>query len=1202
MRYPSNNGQRSIFLISALVAVLLLFTLSAAAQVTTARLEGLVKDATQAVIPGVVVVATHTGTNISTEAMTNETGLYRFPRLQPGTYTVTCELRGFKRAIHQGILLQVGDTATLNITLQTGELTETVTVLAEVSTVDIVSTALGKVVDTRQIEDLPLVSRDPMQLVYLQPGANRFVGGGLTDGLRGISSNVTLEGIAATEPDLGSGATSAAAALPIEAVGEYRVVTSSASAEYGRGAGAQVQVVYRSGNNEFHGSVFDFHRNKALNANSFSNNRDGIGKPTFIRNQFGGSIGGPIIKNKAFFHFTYEGLRQKTDSTPNGLVYTDTFKKTGIFRYYTKGPNSTSLVDRVTGIPNVPESDIATLNLLTIDPGRAGKDPSGLFDKLVGSFPAPNNYDNGDGFNTAGYRYVSVNTNVGNQFVLKGDYVLTSKHRISFTHSWSRTRSPGTLLLNGQRGTYRGIETTPTGVLAVDSTLAPNWLNEFRVGGTKRDQNSVNPDDSRFDPKGSVVFAGLGAPGRSDPLNIGLMDIFSPAVITIADNMTWIKGNHSIRGGIDLRINRDQVKYGDDYWIPVIDTGYANNSPTFPASIPNLNTTDRTRALQLTNDLTGSVGQIRQVFNANSKTAYTPFEVPYRRFRAKEWSFFLQDTYKLRPNLTLNLGVRYEVMPPQYEYADLYAYPVGGPIGVLGISGPGGETKLGLAPNRGKDVYNTDWNNIAPNVGFNWDPFNDGKWSISANYRLSYDRHYFTNTLFTIISQEGSRTDRTIYGSAGMRLTVLPSLFNSTTGYFDPGVPFGPKAYNRQGLVQAWDPGYYLPYTGGWSLRIQREIVRKMVLSVSYVGNKVTGQQRAVDLNQLEIRQNGFLNGFLAAQRNLTANGDPMIGEATGAFGQLYAVMSSSHRSSVRNNLLTGAVATAADYIDRTQVSSNYLGKAGLPITFFRINPQFQGAWLNGNNSNSTYHAMKLEVSKRFSEGLQFDMNYTFSKSLTDYMGGQSQRDAYRDNANRQLDKTYASSDARHVINANFIWELPVGTGRRFMNAGNPIVNGILGGWQLNGIFGYSSGRPMTASSGYNKLTTGDASTANCSGCDPYMSSKIIKNSPDGRLYGLTADEMKMLTQPATGSAGLTSQYYFRGPSSWSADGSVFKVFRLPFLGEQGSLQSRFEFINAFNNTRFGSPTLTLTSTSFGQITAPTGNFRIIQVALKILF
>ena len=930
LSHPTIN-RKSIFL-AALVLVLLSAHI-AAAQVTTARLEGTVKDPTDAIIPGVVVVATNTGTNLTTEAITNETGLYLFPRLTPGTYSVTAELRGFKKAQNTGIILQVGDTATLNIKLETGELNETVTVLADVAVVDHVSTAVGKVVNTKQIEELPLVGRNPMDLVYLQPGANRFVGGGLADGLRGITSNVTVEGIAATEPDLGSGATSNAAAVPIEAVGEYRVQTSSASAEYGRGAGSQIQLVYRSGTNQFHGSLFDFHRNRALNANSWSNNRDGVGRPTLIRNQFGGSLGGPIIKNKAFFHFTYEGIRQKTDSTENGLVYTQTLKS-GIFRYWTKGANDSALVDRVTGAPIVPASEIGTLNLLTIDPGRAGKDPSGLFDKLVGSFPNPNNYDTGDGFNTAGYRYTSTTSTPTNQFVLKGDYIITSKHKLSATYSWAKTTNPGDLLLNGQRGSYQSEDINPTGVLAIDSTLTARWLNEFRVGGVKAVQNSINPDSSRFDPKGVVVFAGLGTPTRGDPYNIALMDNFTPAVITFADNMTWIKGNHSFRGGVDIRVNRDQVKYGDDYWVPVIDTTYSNNSPTFPSSIPNLNNNDRNRALQLTNDLTGSVGLIRQVFNANSKTAYTPFEVPYRRFRAREYSFFFQDTWKLRTNLTLNLGVRYELMPPQYEDAGLYAYPVGGPLGVYGNSDGSGQTKLGLADNYGKNVYRTDKNNFAPNVGFNWDPFNDGKWSISANYRLAYDRHYFTNTLFTIISQEGSRSDWSMPGTAGMRLSALPGLFTPGRGYFDPGVPFGPKAFDRQGLVQAWDPGYYLPYTGGWSLRVQREITKKVVLSVSYVGNKVTGQQRAVDLNQIEIRQNGFLDGFLAAQRNLTANGDPVKGEATGTFGQLWGVMSSSHRSSVRNNLLSGAVATAADYIDRNSGALRLSCQGGIAHQF----------------------------------------------------------------------------------------------------------------------------------------------------------------------------------------------------------------------------------------------------------------------------
>ena len=1066
------RDQRSIF-VTALLLVLSVSIPYAVAQVTTARLEGLVKDQTDAVIPGVTVVATNTGTNISTDAITNGSGLYVFPRLVPGTYTISAELKGFKKSVNQGVILQVGDTATLNIKLETGELNETVTVAAEAEVVDHVSTSLGKVINTAQIENLPLVNRDPMQLFYLQPGANRFLGTGQMDGTRGTAANVTVEGIGAQQPDLGSGATTVNAPVPIEAVGEYRVVTSSASAEYGRGGGAQVQVVYRSGTNQFHGSAFDFHRNRALNANSFANNAATpyVPRPGFIRNQFGGSFGGPIIKDRAFFHVTYEGIRQKQDYSANGLVYTPTLKS-GTFRYYMKGQTNNTLVDPVTGAPTVPLSDIGTLNLLTADPNRLGKDPSGMFDKMVGNFPSPNNYQIGDGFNTGGYFYTYSRPLTQDQFLIKGDYVLTSKHRISITGGKVYYSQIGAGYLNGYRS-YDNSYTEPTGVFAVDSTLTPHWLNEFRVGGIKYKTESINPDPDRFNHQGIVVFDGLsstGAPQRGNPKDISLEDIYSPAVITIADNMTWIKGNHSFRGGFSVAINRDQVKYGNDDWIPVIDTSYSANPPNLP-SIANLNSNDRNNAMQYLNDLTGTIGTIHQIDTANSTTAYTPFEVPYRQYRAREWSGFFQDTWKVRPNLTLNLGTRYEVMPPQYEDAGLYPQPAG--ANILGVSGPNGATQIGIAPDGGRHVYNTTWHNFAPNIGFNWDPFNDGKWSISANYRIAYDRHYFTNTLFMTISQEGMQTDRTINGSATSRLTDLPKLFNSVTGYYDPGTPLGPKAFNRSGLVTMWDPNYYTPYTNSWSLRLQREITKGTMLAVSYVGNKGTGLMRSVNFNQIQIRNNGFLQGFLASQRNLTANNDPMKGEATGVFGQLYSAMSSNDQSSMKTYIRQGGAATAANFIDNTKINAttpvDYLAKVGLPNTFFRANPQFDSAWIQGNNSNSTYEAMKVEVVRRFHGGLQFDGNYVFSKTLTDFEGSQSQRTAYRDNQNRGLDKTYAGSDATHLFNANFIWEIPVGAGRRWMSSANPIVNGILGGWQLNGIYSHTTGFPLTLNSGYYK-------------------------------------------------------------------------------------------------------------------------------------
>src|SRR2546422_2781260 len=244
---------------------------------------------------------------------------------------------------------------------------------------------------------------------------------------------------------------------------------------------------------------------------------------------------------------------------------------------------------------------------------------------------------------------------------------------------------------------------------------------------------------------------------------------------------------------------------------------------------------------------------------------------------------------------------------------------------------------------------------------------------------------------------------------------------------------------------------------------------------------------------------------------------------------------------------------------------------------------------------------MKLEIMRRCQEGLQFDLNYTFSKGLTDYEGGQSQRDAFRDNANQGLDKSFTTIDSTHVVNANFLWELPVGRGRRWMNGSNAVVNGILGGWQVNGIVNYSSGLPFTIASGRNKLTLDDQSTANCA-CSGDITNKVIKGDT---IRSLTTDEVKLFTDPAAGTAGYTAQRYFRTPNYWVADGSVFKNFALSrFLGEQGSLQARLQFVNAFNHANFAAPNNTVTSGQLGVISATrTGTSpRIIQVALKGYF
>ena len=1165
----------------------------AIAQVTTARLDGIVKDASGAVVPGAKVVATHLATNSSFEAVTNADGLYVLVRLPPGDYSVAAEGRAFKRSVQPRIPLLVGDTVTLNLTLEPGEIHQQVTITDTAPVVDQVSQSIGSVVKEEQIQNLPLNGRQPLQLFYLQAGANprdrvapypsNQQDKGSVDGLRVGANNLTVEGIGATDPLVDMSAAWSSLPVPLEAVGEYRVATSNAAAEYGRGGGAQVQVVYRSGTNNFHGSAFEFHRNTALNANNFFNNRQGLPRPVLRRHQFGGAIGGPIIKNKTFFFGTYEGWRERIDEIINYPVYTETLRS-GIFRHYTKGRNVTSLVD-ARGNPVVPASDIGTINLLTIDPTRLGFDPSGIVRGILDQVPLPNNFDIGDAFNIGGYRFNSAKFFKIDQFLVKFDHRFNSEHQLGFSFGWLYSREVGPQLTSGYR-TFQQDERHRGGVLSLVSAIKPTLLNDLRLGATRRDPYKFPTHPDTFNHSGRFQLTGLGA---GNPQNLFLPQRPVSAVLTIADTLTWIKGNHTFKGGTDIRINRSNADFGGDFYIPAITTVNSSNPANVP-NLPGLNSNDRSVAQQLVNDLTGSIGSIRQDFFSNEPDSFTPFEGSFRRWRSREYSFFVQDTWKLRPNLTLNLGLRYDVFTQPFEAEGVYAEPVGGIDGLLGISGPLGPTTLHKAECGGCNVYERDWNNFGPNIGFTWDPTRSGKWSIAAGYRVGYDRVGLVYHLLQDSLSEGSTASRTIF--PGGR-------FTDASKYVPLPTPelYGPIPNRRQGFVLAYDPNLRTPYTQSWALRVQREVFRNTVLQVAYVGNKATKLYRAVDYNQIRLEDNGFLKDFLTAQRNLTATGNPNNGEDIGVIRRIFAPLGGIP-SALNPVIAQGQAAAFAHVIDATlDPAANLLQAAGLPLNFFRANPQFLSAFVLGNNSNSTFHGLKVEIAKRFGSSLQFQVNYTFSKALTDYDGKRFQTDPYRDKNNLRLDKTFASFDATHVINGNFIWEIPVGKGRRWLGDASTLVDSFLGGWQINGIVGYSSGQPFTIDSGRSNLSILDVSTADYC-CDFGITEKIIKGN---QIRVLTPEEATLFRNPAPGSAGQLAQLRFRGPSFSVTDASLFKSFPFPLVGEQGKFQFRLEAFNLFNTVNFGRPTGNINSANFGVITTA-GDARVMQVALKLIF
>ncbi len=566
-----------------LAAFILLAAPSLFAQAVSARLEGVVSDTGQALVPGASVVATNVATNIAHKTTTNEAGRYVFVTLTPGRYTITVSLSGFKQAVREGIELRVRDAVTINFTLEPGSVNETVSVVAEAPLLDQTTSKLGSVVENRQATELPLQDRNALMLYYLVPGVNpvfRMVGqqqvGGV-DGLAPHTGNTKVEGVFSSWTSFDNSPADIGVAVPQEAVGEYRITTSGATADTGRGSGAQVSIFLKSGTNKFHGSLFEFNRNEAFNANTFFNNRAGVRRPPYRRNQFGGSLGGPIIKNRTFFFFTLEFDRLRTFSERNQFVYTETLRD-GIFRFNTQRENRTSDVD-ASGNPLVPFS---TINLLTVDPTRLGKDTFFL-PKLLAVQPKPNNFDIGDGFNLAGFSFIAPIDQPTNQLLFKIDHQLSERHQLAVSASRSLNTFPFNFLVTGQPQELlsfykRGVQAR------LVSTFSTRLINELSVGGNLG-RFKADLQTGQETPAGAIFLVGL---GTNSTLNTG--NLFAPGRglqrnpnvnLGFSDNLTWIKGNHTLGFGGEMWFQTLNINTGAGGW-PIITTSAALN----PANVP----------------------------------------------------------------------------------------------------------------------------------------------------------------------------------------------------------------------------------------------------------------------------------------------------------------------------------------------------------------------------------------------------------------------------------------------------------------------------------------------------------------------------------------------------------------------------------------------------------------------------------------
>jgi hypothetical protein len=1205
--------------IALLLIVLAVCSTIVWSQGTTSRITGLVSDKSGAVVGGANVTVTNEGTNTSSRATSGDGGFYVVDSLQIGTYTVSVEAKGFKKFVSTGNVLSIGAPTTVNAALEVGTAGETVEVKGGYDLIQTdTSGNFGTVIDNASLTQLPIVGvrgRNPLNLVTLIPGvqdAGLSTGGGTSvHGSRDRAWNYTLDGIDSNETSAGGSQLSPTRQNP-DSLSEFRVLTGSFTAEYGRNSGGQITMVTKSGTNDIHGNGFWFYQSPFLNANNpdvkasqLAKNAPNI-RPQFVQNIYGGSVGGPIIKNKTFFFANVQLLHALNSTFLTRNVYTDSAKK-GLFRYVVGGTNGASGSNKPSVDANgnvLPGLNIGTYDIVANDPLKIGLDPA--VQKFLALAPSANNFTVGDGLNIAGYSFTAPQLEKQVDLTFKIDHTINANQSVFVRWASGHQNTIGDTANSGSPrfpGLPDAVDT-----LRSPRNLAINWhwnptpmtTNEFVVGmnrfGFVFDSPSASSGASTpFVLNNSITNPLLTAGGNTRVLT----------TYQLVDNFTLAKGAHTYRWGVNLRYTRHidhrygigslnalpQVKF--DITTNAVDLTTFKVPPTSGAAA--INATDSTTLQNAINDLLGRIGKIEQGYAAQDLNTFKPagsFNLIDSRW--PEYDFYGQDSWKIRRNITIDLGLRLE--------ARLAPYLTNFPNLV-----PNQPVAFGLVPSGNLqwvkgDFYHNDWNNLGPSIGIAWDPFEDGKTSIRANYRLAYDRintFSFSSTVFQGMPGLTYQITDTSLGPGGLRAKDWRSPAPTKT----PGALTLLDPYSVNSITVA-DPNMRTPKVNMWGLSIQREIARNTVFSLTYNGRHGVGLYGGYDANQVNYTTNGFLDAFNTVRAggqsplfDLIFSKDSrtkLAGETGAAFA----------RRNYKSFFDTGSVAGLA-----LAISQRFQGTPGVPLlvadampaNFFQPYPQVLGA-LNvlDTRDYSIYHGMEAQVERRFSNGLLFQFSFTWSKSedtrsydptFTTVAQGSSQSAAATpfDNRNPRLNWGPSDFDHTRVWQSNWVYELPFGKSKRWGNSWNRAIDQIIGGWEVAGNFIWESGRPITLYAGSTvtgsfpgaTFSSDTVTPLSCFGnCDPYLGHAYFDNAkaqPQQYFFNFqpfdsatncatSTDGKTKLCIPGPGQFSNIGRNYFRQGIFANLNATIAKTFQVT---EHQSLQARLEMQNVTNSQMY---------------------------------
>jgi hypothetical protein len=1188
----------------------LVFGVALQAQVT-GRLIGTVVDPTGASVPNAKVGLYLPGGNSPLlSGSTNSDGIFDFIAVRPDMYVLKIEAAGFNRMEQADVKVDPARQLMLApIALTLAAANQAVEVSANVTMVDTATAEVATTVSQSQITNLPVLSRQIVNLFNTQAGVtqnNRTVT--VINGMRPSYSNVLYDGINVQDTVRTNDLDLLNNRFTIAQVAEFTVSTTNASPTIGGGA-STIVMVSPSGTNQLHGSGYWFNRNNFLAANDWFNNTNGVVRPNLNLNQVGGTIGGAVIKDKLFFYGTYEAYRLKRQSPTNRTIPTPTARQ-GILQYLVNGSVQQFDVFKATGLPRS-----------TLVAGLLSQVPT------VG-----NNTAIGDNLNTTGFSFNRRSNITRDNVTGKVDYNHSSKHVFTGTYAWNRDvpdRNDG----NGTTtGGYYTV-TPPTLNQNHINLLSGAWrwtptsslTNELRAGFDWAYIPFVNNQKNPAYFLSGLFFA---SPYQSAELGEGRDN----HQYNIQDNANWVHGKHTVSFGFQASL---LSSYAWNFnapasFLPVYTIGLGTSGFGFNVGdIPGANSTFTTTANNILASLAGLVSSGQQAFNVSSRTSgYVAGAPSVTNQRWNQYALYAQDNIKLRRNLTLTLGLRWDYFAPVDETDGLASTPRlinNNPVATL----LGNATLDFTGTSVGASFYKKDLNNFAPNVALAWDPFGNGKTSIRSGFSIAYLNDNYLNSVYNsaIAVNNGLSTTRSVASlnaraDAPPTISAPPFQFPTTTlAQFQ----LSPSAPPVEGLI---NNNLATPYVEQWNLAIQHE-VKGFVFEGRYVGNHAVKMFRGIDLNQINIQQSGFLQDFIRARNNGFA--------AVAAGGTFNPAYNANIKGSQPLTFLTQLPGTAANtaLTNATLLANLRSGEVGtyaqnmmslypypaLGFSFFP-NPYLLYAEEMTNLSTANYNGLQLEVRKRTRSGFQFQANYVFSKALTDSNALRA-LDPQIDNASPTVERARADYDLTHVFKANFVLPLPIGSGHR-LSSRNRILKQAIDGWSVSGFGVLQTGSPVSIFSARGTLNRGARSgnnsvdtSANLSALHQATGLFMTGNGPywldpshigpDTR--GVAADGSapfpgQIFFNPQPGTQGSLQKRPLDGPQFRNLDFAVVKTFHTT---ERQTLDFHFDFFNVFNHPNFFLNDQTVNNTGFGRITAQ--NYandgvgpRVIQLGLYYRF